>query len=437
MNVGKRKEDYSIWEYYEEDSKYWAENLSEDEVEDIFKEAAERIWDEDFKNITSHPKLVHGKKDVTQVIAHPKNEDTKTRFAHTMELFWLCGKIAPHIDGVYEKVCYTVALAHDLGHLPYGHDTERYIREYLNDPGFSHAKMSVRILELFGVTLHPWVRYGIVHHSDGDKKLNHEIVYTPKEKWKKSCDLVAILDDVSCAVSDLTDVIREYGDEKDPKIQVFVDEVKGMIDKVIEKMKEKGVINPSLNLKKLKDTKDIHPDDMWDLHSALLRGFANDIIRETNQKNRIKGKDGIFMSDEMKDLFKEMKDLMYKKGHKNPNIKMVKKEGVEAVAKVMNKVEEVLCIKLGILKREDRFDYLKDYEYTNLYKNLGRFFATCKDRGIKIKKGEMSVEEIMKEIKIRVIDFICWCGESDIIKYVKEIDRIEKMKNKENSREKG
>ncbi|MCH9023453.1 MAG: deoxyguanosinetriphosphate triphosphohydrolase, partial [Planctomycetes bacterium] len=83
----------------------------------------------------------------TQVFFEPKNDHLRTRLTHTIEVAQIARAIARTL-AVNEDLAEAAALAHDLGHPPYGHAGEAVLDSLMKDHGgFEHNAQSIRIVE--------------------------------------------------------------------------------------------------------------------------------------------------------------------------------------------------------------------------------------------------------------------------------------------------
>ena len=109
----------------------------------------------------------------TQVFVNHEGDYYRTRLTHTMEAAQITRTIARALR-LNEDLAEAVALAHDLGHTPFGHAGERILNR-LMEPfgGFEHNAQSMRIVDVLedrnpgfpGLNLSWEVREGIVKHS--------------------------------------------------------------------------------------------------------------------------------------------------------------------------------------------------------------------------------------------------------------------------------
>lgn len=83
----------------------------------------------------------------TQVFVAPQSDHFRTRLTHTLEVAHLARVLATALD-LNADLAEVVALAHDLGHPPFGHAGERALAACLRDRGgFEHNRHTLRIVE--------------------------------------------------------------------------------------------------------------------------------------------------------------------------------------------------------------------------------------------------------------------------------------------------
>ena len=117
-----------------------------------------------------HCKAFRRLKHKTQVFLSPEGDHYRTRLTHTLEVAQIARTIARALR-LNEDLTEAIALAHDLGHTPFGHAGERALAKYM-DGGFRHYEQSVRVVEFLendgeGLNLTWEVRNGILCHTTG------------------------------------------------------------------------------------------------------------------------------------------------------------------------------------------------------------------------------------------------------------------------------
>ncbi len=109
----------------------------------------------------------------TQVFVNHEGDYYRTRLTHTLEAAQIAKSIARALK-LNEDLVETIALAHDLGHTPFGHAGEDALRELMADHGgFEHNAQGLRVVDHLeerypdfpGLNLTYEVREGIVKHS--------------------------------------------------------------------------------------------------------------------------------------------------------------------------------------------------------------------------------------------------------------------------------
>jgi len=84
----------------------------------------------------------------TQVFLHHEGQHFRTRLTHTLEVSQIARSIARALK-VDEDLAEAVALAHDLGHPPFGHAGERVLNEKMAEwGGFDHNIQTLRTITL-------------------------------------------------------------------------------------------------------------------------------------------------------------------------------------------------------------------------------------------------------------------------------------------------
>jgi dGTPase len=129
------------------------------EPEDPLRTAFERDRDR-----VLHAKAFRRLKHKTQVFLHPDGDHFVTRLTHTLQVTQVARSLARAL-GLNETLAEAIALAHDLGHSPFGHIGEEAFEPYVPG-GWHHAAQGLRIVEVLEQLNLTWeVRDGIRAHS--------------------------------------------------------------------------------------------------------------------------------------------------------------------------------------------------------------------------------------------------------------------------------
>jgi dGTPase len=119
-----------------------------------------------------HCKAFRRLKHKTQVFLSPEGDHYRTRLTHTLEVAQIARTVARALR-LNEDLTEAIALAHDLGHTPFGHAGERALDRCM-EGGFRHYEQGVRVVELLenagrGLNLTWEVRNGILCHTTGEQ----------------------------------------------------------------------------------------------------------------------------------------------------------------------------------------------------------------------------------------------------------------------------
>lgn len=106
----------------------------------------------------------------TQVFLSPEGDHYRTRLTHTLEVSQVSRTIARSL-GLNEDLTEAIAMGHDLGHTPFGHNGEMVLNK-IHPGGFRHNEQSLRVAEAIestdtrkGMNLTFEVKDGILNHT--------------------------------------------------------------------------------------------------------------------------------------------------------------------------------------------------------------------------------------------------------------------------------
>lgn len=175
----------------------------------------------------------------TQVFVNGEGDHYRTRLTHTLEVAQVSKAVARAL-GLNEDLAETLALAHDLGHPPFGHAGERTLNQ-LAEPigGFEHNRQSLRVVtrlehryEAFqGLNLTLETLRGLMKHDDAieDAALELGGAYDRWPKASVEARIVNLADELTYNAHDLDDGLRsgllQYDDISDlPLVQLAIAE---------------------------------------------------------------------------------------------------------------------------------------------------------------------------------------------------------------------
>jgi dGTPase len=149
----------------------------------------------------------------TQVFLNGTGDHLRTRLTHSIEVASISRTIARALS-LNEDLAEAIALAHDLGHTPFGHSGEEILSECMRDHGgFEHNRQSLRVVELLenaypdfpGLNLTFEVREGLQKHQDF-----YEATSPGGEKYKcpsLEAQIANLADEITYYSHDLDDAV--------------------------------------------------------------------------------------------------------------------------------------------------------------------------------------------------------------------------------------
>jgi len=151
-----------------------------------------------------HCKAFRRLKHKTQVFIAPVGDHFVTRLTHTLEVAQIARTIARGLN-LNEDLAEASAMAHDIGHPPFGHAGEQALADVVPE-GFRHAEHSLRVVERLERLNLTWeVRDGIVNSSKVREDIMAEAWGTPSTLEGQ---IVKLSDAIAYINHDIADAIR-------------------------------------------------------------------------------------------------------------------------------------------------------------------------------------------------------------------------------------
>ena len=152
----------------------------------------------------------------TRVPVEFLSDHSRSRLTHTLEVTQISRTLA-RVLGLNQELAEALALAHDIGHPPFGHAGEKALDEALraHGLGFDHNLHALRIVTWFeerypafrGLNLTLAVREGIVKHSRDYSPIAHPELaeYFLDSRPPLEAQLIDLADEIAYLTADLDD----------------------------------------------------------------------------------------------------------------------------------------------------------------------------------------------------------------------------------------
>ncbi len=254
----------------------------------------------------------------TQVFLNGSGDHLRTRLTHTMEVAAIARNVARALK-LNEDLAETIALAHDLGHSPFGHKGEMVLDKLMKDHGgFEHNRQSLRVVEELeqkypgfpGLNLSWEVREGLAKHET-----SYDLPSSRREFETKSASLEA-------QVANLADEITYYSHDLDDGLE------SGLL---AEKKLNRAVRIWNQAARKVKKEYGELPDECrwYFIIRCIIDGQVRDVVETTEKRilaSGVKSADDVrkqtaalaAYSSKRRELNLELRDYLYENLYYNP-----------------------------------------------------------------------------------------------------------------------
>ena len=227
----------------------------------------------------------------TQVFLNGTGDHLRTRLTHSIEVASISRTIARAL-ALNEDLAEAIALAHDLGHAPFGHSGEEVLAECMRDHGgFEHNRQSLRVVELLenaypdfpGLNLTFEVREGLQKHerTRGFPSLEAQIADLADEITYYSHDLDDAVDFEILSAAQLSKnevwnrslkhVLEHYPNAREAELQKLI--IRNIIDLQVQ-----DVVTTSA--RSISKANPKNSDDVRNQSSELIH--YSDVLRKLN-----------------------------------------------------------------------------------------------------------------------------------------------------------
>ena len=190
----------------------------------------------------------------TQVFLAPEGDHFRTRLTHTIEVSQIARTLARALN-LNEDLVEAIALGHDLGHTPFGHNGEEVL-DKIHERGFKHNEQSLRVVDVLestqsrrGMNLTEEVRDGIVNHTGSN------MPFTLEGQIVKISDRIAYINhDIDDAVRAQLLCVEDIPQEITKRIgMTHGQRIDAMIRDLVDTAMREGKVAPSEEMAALTD----------------------------------------------------------------------------------------------------------------------------------------------------------------------------------------
>jgi len=283
----------------------------------------------------------------TQVFLNGTGDHLRTRLTHSIEVASISRTIARALS-LNEDLAEAIALAHDLGHAPFGHSGEEMLAECMRDHGgFDHNRQSSRVVALLenpypnfpGLNLTFEVREGLQKHQ-AFYELPQDVAQLSNVRSEKEAR--PALEKYRCPsleaqIANLADEITYYSHDLDDAVDFEILSAAQLEENAVWQLSHRAVIasypaarEPELHKLIIRDIIDVQVRDVITTSAQTIRaanpGSADEVRRQPGPLIRY--------SEELLEANGELRRFLYQNVYYHPRVAEVNERACEMLRRV-------------------------------------------------------------------------------------------------------
>lgn len=358
---------------------------------------------------TAYRRLKHK----TQVFFATENDHICTRIEHVNHVSCVSYTIANYL-GLNTELTNAIAIGHDLGHTPFGHEGEKILEKYVAEKlrhKFWHEQNSLRFVDSIETLTDP-----------NGREQNLNLTYAVRDGIVCHCGEVE-----SAAIFPRDENFDLYDIQEAGRVSPFTWE--GCIVKIADKISylgrdiEDAITLKILNISQLRQLRSIVKDTLGVVadfreinNTVLMHNFMIDLCEHSSPEN------GLVFSDKYLEFINTVQDFNYKNIYAHKRLERFKKYAGLVINTIIETLED-------FYDAENTVEFIK--EQKKIYPMLADSFGKWLNKycaGIKDNKT-MQIEKIYnlsdKDSYIQaIVDYISGMTDSYAIKIFNEIVRF-------------
>ena len=268
----------------------------------------------------------------TQVFLNGTRDHLRTRLTHSIEVASISRTIARAL-GLNEDLAEAIALAHDLGHSPFGHSGEEMLAECMREHGgFEHNRQSLRVVELLenayprfpGLNLTFEVREGLQ---------KHQAFYDPTEPNEEKYRCPSL----EAQIANLADEITYYSHDLDDAVDFEILDAAQLQESAVWRRSHATVLErypevrePELHKLIIRDIIDVQVQDVVQTSAdSIARAKVQSVDEVRRQPTPL-----ICYSDQLLKANRELRKFLYRNVYFHPRVAKVNQRACEMLRSV-------------------------------------------------------------------------------------------------------
>jgi dGTPase len=266
----------------------------------------------------------------TQVFLNGTGDHLRTRLTHSIEVASISRTIARALR-LNEDLAEAIALAHDLGHAPFGHSGEEMLADCMRDHGgFDHNRQSVRVVELLETPYPDFPGLNLTFEvREGLRK--HERPYSFVTGEKYQCP------SLEAQVADLADEITYYSHDLDDALDFEILNPAQLEENEVWRYSHRAVLarytaafEPDLHKLIIRDIID---HEVHDLVATSAGSIAESGVQGADDVRRQRAP-LIRYSDQLAEANRALRKFLYQNVYYHPRVSEVNRRACEMLRRV-------------------------------------------------------------------------------------------------------
>jgi dGTPase len=268
----------------------------------------------------------------TQVFLNGTGDHLRTRLTHSIEVASISRTIARALS-LNEDLAEAIALAHDLGHSPFGHSGEEMLAECMQEHGgFDHNRQSLRVVELLEAAYPNFPGLNLTFEvCEGLQK--HQAFYDPPVEGEEKYRCPSL----EAQIANLADEITYYSHDLDDAVDFEILSPSQLEESAVWRASQQSVVErypevrePELHQIIIRDIIDVQ---VRDVITTSAETIANAGVRSADEVRR-QPAPLISYSEKLLEANRELRRFLYKNVYYHPRVAEVNRQACEMLRSV-------------------------------------------------------------------------------------------------------
>ena len=268
----------------------------------------------------------------TQVFLNGTGDHLRTRLTHSIEVASISRTIARALS-LNEDLAEAIALAHDLGHSPFGHSGEEMLAECMREQGgFDHNRQSLRVVELLEAVYPDFPGLNLTFEvCEGLQK--HQAFYDPPVAGEERYRCPSL----EAQIANLADEITYYSHDLDDAVDFEILSYAQLEENAVWRGSLESVVacypnvrEPELHKLVIRDIIDVQ---VRDVITTSAEAIANAGVRSPDEVRR-QSVPLISYSEGLLQANRELRRFLYKNVYYHPRVAEVNRQACEMLRAV-------------------------------------------------------------------------------------------------------